>query len=498
MSNSLSGYSQAQRGMANVETDMTVQAFAQWLTEMKARSSRTLQEMLSEMSIIRDGITSNNVELTDFKRHSSGISQQMQSQLTDLREKLTNAFGEITALVKQKTLADQEMMQDINSLQGNLSCKTAEIENLKRSYSQAHQQLQSSLIQITNHMSVTKNEVSTATSSCDRVQHDTSHRLGEVDSNLRGLEEMLSVGNAENRNQMLQLQEEIARIHESLASVSAEFLDHKRATNSVHNKLQSQVWSLEEGRKRQQPGLEGGAKAEAPMPRQVEVIRPVEMNRPEAELPTSISTQPISAYSAQTGMASMTVPSMGAYATPPQSMSALPAFAASMSATELGGYPMLQQISPAGSAQAPELVSIRGVTVPCYMDYHLASLHPSKLREHALLLFRTLGQEAIGSAVPGQDGELIEWISRIHKLHVEPLRASSAMAAMAARSTATLGPTEMMSASVLPTQQNIMYAPGTVMPSVQGTRALVTPGLPTRPGVMMAARQPVTMMQQMR
>merc|ERR1719468_1065221 len=52
---------------------------------------------------------------------------------------------------------------------------------------------------------------------------------------------------------MLQLQEEIARIHESMASVNAEFLDHKRATNSVHNKLQSQVAGLEDGRRRQTP-----------------------------------------------------------------------------------------------------------------------------------------------------------------------------------------------------------------------------------------------------
>merc|ERR1719237_628209 len=59
-------------GFQAVETDMTVQAFSQWLTEMKARNSRTQQEMLSEMSIIRDGIASNNMDLTDLKRHSMG------------------------------------------------------------------------------------------------------------------------------------------------------------------------------------------------------------------------------------------------------------------------------------------------------------------------------------------------------------------------------------------------------------------------------------------
>lgn len=252
----------AQAFGGSVEPDVTVQAFSQWLTELKVRNTRSLQDMLAEMSIIRDGITSNNVELTDFKRHSTGISQQMQSQLTDLREKLTNAFGEITSLVKQKTQSDQEMMQDINCLQQNLSNKTAELEALKRSYSQAHQQLQSSLIQIQNHLQVTGSEVQTAKASCERVQRDTAQRFAEIDDGLRNLEDQLSMGNTENRNQMLQLQEEIARIHESLSSVSAEFLDHKRAINAVQSTLAS-VWGSEEGRKRQASAT-GPARSSSP------------------------------------------------------------------------------------------------------------------------------------------------------------------------------------------------------------------------------------------
>jgi chromosome segregation ATPase len=261
-----------QQGSPQVDTDSTVQTFAHWLTELKTRNSNTLQQMLSEMSIIRDGITSNNMELTEFKRHSTGISQQMQSQLTDLREKLTNAFGEITSLVKQKTSSDQEMMQDINSLQQGLSYKTSELESLKRSYSQAHQQLQNSLIQIRNHLSVTNNEVSNAKNHAEKVQKDTVSSFSDIDSNLRGLEDQLAVGNAENRNQMLHLQEDISRIHESLTSLSAEFLDHKRSANSVHNRLQSQVWSLEEGRKRssidQPPGRSFEPEVRQPTPPQ--------------------------------------------------------------------------------------------------------------------------------------------------------------------------------------------------------------------------------------
>jgi len=157
--------------------------------------------------------------------------------------------------------------------------------------------LQSSLIQIANHMSVTKNEIATATAACDRVQNDMSQRLGEVDANLRGLEETLSVGNAENRNQMMELQEEIARIHESLGSVSSEFADHKRATNSVHNKLQSQVWALEEGRKRA-VGLRADAitKSDMPLPssRGSEVMSMRTTVSPEP--PATISSQATQLY----------------------------------------------------------------------------------------------------------------------------------------------------------------------------------------------------------
>ena len=55
-----------------LEHDPTVRSFTNWLAEMKVQNNRTVQDILSETSIIRDSITANNMELTDFKRHSSG------------------------------------------------------------------------------------------------------------------------------------------------------------------------------------------------------------------------------------------------------------------------------------------------------------------------------------------------------------------------------------------------------------------------------------------
>lgn len=245
------------------EQDSTVHSLALWLTDLKVQNSRVLQELLSETSIIRDSITKNQMELTDFKRHSTGISGQMQGQLSDLREKLSGAFGEITALVKQKSLTDQETMQDVTRLQQHMTTKNMELESLKKSYSQAHTQLQSSLVQIENHIHVTQSEVVVARGACERVQRDTMQRFGDIQETLRSLEDELNLGNAENHNQMQQLRDETDRITETLNAVSNEFMEYKRTSNIMNNKLQSQVWGLEELRRKQQSDLAAQLKPSA-------------------------------------------------------------------------------------------------------------------------------------------------------------------------------------------------------------------------------------------
>lgn len=480
MASSVSSLSPA--GAPNVETDMTVQAFSQWLTDMKARSARNVNEMLSEMSIIRDSITQNNVDLAEFSRNSSGVSQQMQSQVTDLKEKLISAFGEITTLVKQKNTSDQEMMHEMSNLQGNLSVKTGEIENLKRSYSQAHQQLQSSLIQITNHLAVTQTEVGNAASTCERVQKETSQKLGDITTNLRGLEDTLSVGNSENRNSMMQLQEEIARIRESIASVTAEHSDNKRATISVHNKLQSHVWSLEEGRKRQEAFIQAEtqaiARAEALMQAGISV-RPAAVLRPEAAVP-SYASSPAAAYPtaapSYVSSPATAFPTVAAATTPPQSLSAVPAITAAMTATE-PNVPLMQQFS---QPLQIDTVTVRGVGLPLYLDHHLSAMPAVRLREHAQLLVSALGFEAAG-AVPGNDADLVDWIIRLHRIHLEPLRGSGV-----ARTPPTLAAGSSL--SVVPQQQYVVATPVTTTNALAPT--VVTPGMAARPPVVMQ-RQPL-------
>merc|ERR1719213_977759 len=95
---------------------------------MRSRSTASVQQMLAEMGIIRNGITSNNADLVEFKRNTATVQQQMQSQIIDLRDKLTDAYSEIANMKKSKAQFEQE--------------------TLKKAYSQTHQQLQDQILSL--------------------------------------------------------------------------------------------------------------------------------------------------------------------------------------------------------------------------------------------------------------------------------------------------------------------------------------------------------------
>lgn len=248
--------------MGEGEVDATMQAFSQWLSEMKARSNSSLQQVMAEMGIIRDGITANSTDLTEYKRHSISIQQQMQSQLTDLREKLTSAFGEITSLVKQKTTTDQELLGEINALQQQLSMKTAELEALKKSYSSTHQQLQNSLIQIQGSLQTTSGEIQSTKKQAAVVHEGAQNKMSQIENTLGRLRSTMEASGREGTSHAMIIQEDIAKLHEALTALSADFFDHKRLTLQVQNKLTSQVSQLEDTRRRSQQVLdEAGASA---------------------------------------------------------------------------------------------------------------------------------------------------------------------------------------------------------------------------------------------
>jgi len=72
---------------------------------------------------------------------------------------------------------------------------------------------------------------------------------------------------------------------------------------------------------------------------------------------------------------------------------------------------------------ASEHVFINGVRLPMLTEQDLGAFPSTALRDHALLLHRTLGSERLGplSAVPYSGSSLTEWVVAAQRLHLEPI-----------------------------------------------------------------------------
>merc|ERR1712032_339373 len=68
-----------------------------------------------------------------------------------------------------------------------------------------------------------------------------------------------------------------------------------------------------------------------------------------------------------------------------------------------------------------QYVTFQGMQLPHFHDSHLRTLHPTQLREHANLLYSTIGHSNLGRAVPMHDHELIEFIIFVQNAHLAPL-----------------------------------------------------------------------------
>jgi|EP00927_Polykrikos_kofoidii_P055726 predicted nucleic acid-binding Zn-ribbon protein len=227
------------------DLDVTVLAFAQWLSEMRSRSNASLQQMLAEMGIIRNGITSNNTDLTEFKRNTATVQQQMQSQISDLRDKLTDAYTEISNIKKTKSQFEQEVHAEYQSLSEQLQFKTLELETLKKGYTHNHQQVQQQLIQLQTEV----NEL--------RIRSDDNHRsatmateqhhgkVGELEMASQYSTNELKRLRSDHDQAISNLAENMNRWNDTLRDLSKEFHNFQKVMNVNQQRIQSNLWDVQ-------------------------------------------------------------------------------------------------------------------------------------------------------------------------------------------------------------------------------------------------------------
>jgi len=218
--------------------DLTVLSFAQWLSELRSRTNGSLQQVLAEMNLVRNGLTAASGELTDLRRHSSHVSGQQQTQLGELREAVSRLEGEVSALKKAKNQTDQEMAADYQSLAEQLNFKHLELDSLKKSTHQNQQQLQAQVAQLQTDL----HEV--------RLAREDTHRMAAgCHENLLGktseLELSTQQANTELRRirvdheqAIANLADNMSRWNDTIRDLSREFHEFQKLISSNQNKLQ--------------------------------------------------------------------------------------------------------------------------------------------------------------------------------------------------------------------------------------------------------------------
>merc|ERR1740130_483062 len=154
------------------------------------------------------------------------------------------------------TSTDQELMSEIQALHSQLAMKTAELDALKKSYSSTHQQLQNNLVQTQQQLQGTSGEIHAAKRQAQAVQEGALTKMSQVEQALQRLRGLLESTGREGQSHAMLIQEDIAKLHEALTALSADFFEQKRTTLQVQNKLTSQVSQLEDSRRRARQNVE--------------------------------------------------------------------------------------------------------------------------------------------------------------------------------------------------------------------------------------------------
>merc|ERR1719482_575397 len=289
------------------DLDVTVLAFAQWLSDMRNRSTSSVQQMLAEMGIIRNGITSNNADLVEFKRNTATVQQQMQSQIIDLRDKLTDAYSEIANMKKSKIQFEQEMSANYTSLAEQLHFRQMEMEVIKKSYSQVHQSLQDQIMEINQAIEQVKDKIDSTHRGELQQSEQAHHQVAELNMNSQQLANEIKRMRGDYDASIASLSESVRKWNDGVRDLRRDFDDLKKLQALSQQKLQAEVWDVRHqarqaqgsddqgSRSGQRPSRDASAQQTAPAGQSAPAQAPPVMRQPGNVVPPGY-TQPAPSY----------------------------------------------------------------------------------------------------------------------------------------------------------------------------------------------------------
>jgi hypothetical protein len=231
---------------SQLDLDVTVLAFAQWVSEMKTRQANAHHQMQAEMSIIRNAITSNNMELGDFKRHSAAIQQQMQSEINEIRESLSTVFMEITSAVRNNAEADQDTRLKIQSLNEQAVRNETSFAQLADAADQSQSKLRNAVQEMQSSSERMREELVSLCRFNEGMENGVNDRYNRIALDMDQVGNDLHVQLERRKDHLKKMVNDVMLIGESLHNLVADFGEQKRTTFDVQNKLQSNLYVLDQ------------------------------------------------------------------------------------------------------------------------------------------------------------------------------------------------------------------------------------------------------------
>mmetsp|Transcript_61646 Transcript_61646/g.198583 ORF Transcript_61646/g.198583 Transcript_61646/m.198583 type:complete len:357 (-) Transcript_61646:101-1171(-) len=231
---------------SQLDLDVTVLAFAQWVSEMKVRQHNSQHQMQAEMSMIRNAITSNHTDLSDFKRHGAAIQQQMQSEINEIRESLSNVFMEITAAVRNNAAADQDIKLKIQSLNEQAVRNETAFAQLADAADQSQSRLRSAVTEMQLTSERMRDELGGLSRHAESLEAAVGERAERIGADMDQLAQDLHVQLERRREHLKRMVSDVVTIGETLQNLVADFGEQRKGASDTQGKLQTSLYTLDQ------------------------------------------------------------------------------------------------------------------------------------------------------------------------------------------------------------------------------------------------------------
>lgn len=273
---------------SSTDLDVTVLAFAQWVSEMKARQHNSQHQMQAEMSMIRNAISSNHTDLSDFKRHGAAIQQQMQSEINEIRESLSNVFMEITAAVRNNAAADQDIKLKIQSLSEQAVRNETAFAQLADAADQSQSKLRHAVTEMQLNSERMREDLGTLNRHTDNLETVVGDRAEKISVDMDQFTQDLHIQLERRKEHLKKMVNDVVRIGEDLHNLVADFGEHRKGTTDTQSKLQSSLYVLDHTAKKDN----GPIRALQTLQTTSQVLQPGNQGYPTNAVPAQVSQMP--------------------------------------------------------------------------------------------------------------------------------------------------------------------------------------------------------------